>query len=83
MGSFREIIGLWPTTTQFAVDINVPENSARAFLRRNSIPARYWFDVIAAAERNGYAGVTAALMSRLAKERSRRPLANSEARPAA
>lgn len=44
-----EIIGLWPSIAQFARDLGVAYESAKAMSRRSSIPATYWKRVVQAA----------------------------------
>ena len=52
------IIASWPSTAAFAVDVNVPYESAKAMCRRGSIPPCYWVRVVRAASRRGIVGVT-------------------------
>lgn len=58
MKTHRDIIEKWPTVGEFAADIGVSENTARAMKRRNSIRGIYWHDIVAAAKRRGFEGVT-------------------------
>ncbi len=53
-----ELLGLWPTLTEFASDIRVPLKNVSAMKARDSINVDYWPELIAAAERRGFAGVT-------------------------
>jgi len=53
-----DLLGLWPSLTDFASDIRVPLKNASAMKARGSINVDYWPDVVAAAERRGFEGVT-------------------------
>ncbi len=55
--TFVVIIDRWPTISAFAEDTGVPYERARAWRLRNSIPSRYWDDVIAAAKAREIRGV--------------------------
>jgi hypothetical protein len=44
--SFREIIKLWPSIASFSREMNVPYQRAFRWYHRNSIPARYWRQLI-------------------------------------
>lgn len=54
MDTFAEIIGLWPSTAEFAKDVNATAVTARAWKNRNSIPGERWLAVVNAANRRGY-----------------------------
>lgn len=69
-----DLMGLWPTLTDFASDIRIPVKHASAMKTRGSINVDYWPDVIAAAERRGFAGVT---YERLTFMHAKRPHATS------
>ena len=50
-----DIIKLWPTLADFAADMGVKRNTARGWKRRNSIPDKYWTDLVEKArERRAY-----------------------------
>lgn len=51
------IINLWPTIADFASDIGVGYEAAKAMRRRGSIPPGYWVRTVEAAERRGIADV--------------------------
>jgi hypothetical protein len=53
-----DLINLWPSLTDFASDIGVGYESAKAMRRRSSIPSGYWKYMVAAADRRGISGVT-------------------------
>jgi hypothetical protein len=67
-----DLLGLWPTLTEFASDIRVPLKNVSAMKARGSINVDYWPDVVAAAERRGFDGVT---YKRLALMHAKRPQA--------
>lgn len=52
-----QIINLWPTIADFATDIGVGYEAAKAMRRRGSIPPGYWVRTVDAAARRGFAGV--------------------------
>lgn len=45
---------IWPKTTDLADDLGVPYTTAAAWRQRESIPAKYDLDLIAAAKRRGH-----------------------------
>lgn len=50
-----DIIKLWPTLAAFAADMGVKRHTARGWWRRDSIPDKYWADLIERArERRAY-----------------------------
>jgi hypothetical protein len=49
----RDIIGLWPTCSACSRSIGLPEQNARKWAERNSIPVEYWRALIAAAAEMG------------------------------
>ena len=65
MDTFADIIALWGKATQLARDIGETGLNVRAWRNRNSIPPEKWVDVVAAAKRRGFKGVTVELMARL------------------
>ncbi|TPL30206.1 hypothetical protein [Mesorhizobium sp. B2-4-7] len=44
-----DIINRWPSLGDFADDLGVSYDAAKAMRRRNSIPGEYWEDVVAKA----------------------------------
>lgn len=56
--SHADIIGLWLSTADFAAAIGVDYNQAKLMRRRNSIPVEYWPEVVADAQRRGFAGIS-------------------------
>ena len=68
MGSFREVIDLWPDG-QLASDIGQKAVTVRGWRNRNSIPAGYWSAVVAAAAGREFKGVTTDVLSGLARPR--------------
>lgn len=53
-----EVIGTWPSLSEFAADIGVEYGTAKAMRRRSSIPPQHWVAVVKAAEARGYIAVT-------------------------
>lgn len=68
MHSVADIIALWPSLGEFAADLEVGYETAKAWRARNSIPGKRWLDLIAAAERRRIAGVTLDLLATLARQ---------------
>ena len=58
MNTHKEIIKAWPSMRDFAADIGVSENTARAMRFRNSIRGVYWDRVVAGAQKRGIDTVT-------------------------
>lgn len=57
MDRFAKVIDLWPTAGHMAGDIGVAKFTTQAWKKRG-IPSCYWIEIVAAAERRGYVGVT-------------------------
>lgn len=51
MHSFRSIIDLWPSLSDFAADIGVRYGTAQVMRFRGQLRPRYWQAVVAAAQR--------------------------------
>lgn len=66
METFIDLIDAWPTLSAFADDIGVSYEAAKAWRRRNSVPAPYWGRLIECAAARGIPGVTADLLVGLA-----------------
>lgn len=74
METFAAVIDAWPSPAEFAADVGVPLNNARVWKHRDSIPARYWPQVVAGAEARGLVGITLDLLAKLAaRERPSTP----------
>ena len=58
MQSHSDVIALWPTVAAFALDVNAPKPTVRVWKRNGSIPPNRFDQVIGAAERRGFEGVT-------------------------
>jgi hypothetical protein len=69
--TFAEVINKWPTAVDLAADVGVKEVTARAWKARG-IPAEYWAEVVAAAEKRNIKGVTLDLLATLAAEQAGR-----------
>lgn len=74
----RELIDRWPDLpgvhagrrsagrSSFARDIGVPVTHVNTMIARNSIPPKYWEEVVQAAKRRKIAGVDFATLAQLA-----------------
>lgn len=54
----RTIINFWPDLESFAADMVVQPLTAAGWRNRDSIPAKYWPDLVATARKRGFRGVT-------------------------
>jgi hypothetical protein len=63
---FRELIGRWPRTRDFARDAGCSPLLVRQWRHRNFVPPQYWRGIIAGALRRRIGGVDAELLARLA-----------------
>ena len=63
--SVKHLLRLWPSLAECAADIPCGYEAVKQWSNRQSIPVRYWPDVIASAERRGIAGIDADLLMRL------------------
>lgn len=82
--NFVAVTDLWDTLVTLADDLVVSEGVVRQWRRRDSIPARHWGALVAAAQKRGYGNVTLDLLARLAEDRDkRRPLARASVEPVA
>ncbi len=68
---FAELIEMWPSIGAFAADVGVPYETANSWKKRNSIPAKNWPEVIAAAGRGGFPDVTFERLAKLARARAK------------
>lgn len=71
--SFRELIGRWPRTRDFARDAGCSALLVRQWRHRNFVPPQYWRGIVAGALRRGIAGVDTELLARLAAALRGRP----------
>lgn len=53
MKSFRDIIDLWPSLSDFAADIGVKYGTAQVMRFRSQLRDEHWVRVVAAAEKRG------------------------------
>jgi hypothetical protein len=58
MSSFRPIIELWGRRSNLAEDLKIPRITVQQWWLRDSIPAEYFGDVVAAAQKRGIRSVT-------------------------
>lgn len=70
MTTFNAIIALWPHKSDFATDLGVPYERAKAWAARDSIPGQYFAAVAAAAQMRGHSHVTVQLLSDVAAKRA-------------
>jgi len=70
MKDARTLIYQWPSVADFAKSIGVPYQRARQWKDRNSIPSKYWHEVICAAEREGINGLTLEALFKMRLERA-------------
>src|SRR5688500_9999311 len=64
--SFRDLIGRWPRTRDFARDAGCSPLLVRQWRHRNFVPPQYWRGIVAGALRRQIGGVDAELLTRLA-----------------
>lgn len=67
--SFAELIGLWPSKSEFARDIHVNPTHVGTMLVRGSIPPKHWTRVVDAAKKRDLPEVTTDLLSCLYRQR--------------
>ncbi len=64
--SFRDLIGRWARTRDFARDAGCSPLLVRQWRHRNFVPPQYWRGIVAGAARRQIGGVDADLLTRLA-----------------
>jgi len=69
---FKDAIYMWPSTADFGRDIGVPEVSARAMRRRNSVSVKYWSKMIEAAKIRGIPVTNDLLLQFVSKKKKRK-----------
>ncbi len=69
---FGDVITLWPSLKAFNQEVGVTECVARQWLKRRSIPARYWQATVRAAEARGFSEVTTDRLAKIARFRAER-----------
>ena len=65
-----DIINLWPSVSDFAVDLGVEYGTAKAMRRRGSIPSEYWLKVEAGATSREISGVSLQVLAEAVAERA-------------
>lgn len=70
VSSFAQIVDLWPSLRVLADDAGVGYETTRQWRLRNSIPAKYWQQLVAAAKMRGIAGITLEMLADLAIRRA-------------
>lgn len=69
MKRFADLIGRWPSITDFAADIGVAAGTARQMKHRDSIDGVYWQAMVEGAARRDIAGVTLETLAMIAAEK--------------
>ena len=82
--SYRQIIDLWATKSALQAELGTPNGKpahVREWATRDSIPAKWWPYVVAAAERYGFTDVTLGALNSIAKSKpkTRAPASADEA----
>jgi hypothetical protein len=77
MKRFVDIISCWPSVSDFASDIGVRQGLASLWKHRDRIPGEYWCDVVGAASRRGYDGVTHEALCRIGSRQDTRSKAGA------
>lgn len=67
LSTFRDIIDLWPSRAVFADDVGVSVETVHKWAARGTVRAEYFFSILIAARRRGFA-VSAARLCRIAGE---------------
>lgn len=67
--SFIQMVNLWPTRAAFATDIGATPQAVTNMIKRDSVPARYWADMVRGANERGLDGVTLHALSQAAARR--------------
>jgi hypothetical protein len=68
MVTFAEIMDLWPSRKAFAEDIGAKQAAVTNMAARNSVPAKYWYAIIEAANRRCIPGVNLATLAAAARK---------------
>ena len=83
--NFLDVIALWDSDAEFARDIGIKPSHAQVMKLRRSIPLEHWPNVISAAKRRRYGGVTMEALTelglKLAAQRRRERPPKPRARP--
>lgn len=66
MKSFADVIALWPSAEALAADLSLRGVTVRQWRNRNSIPAAYWGEIVAAAEARGATGLSLDVLAKIA-----------------
>jgi hypothetical protein len=75
MNSHKEIMAKWPSLDEFAADLGIKFLTAKQMRYRDSIGSHHWRDLVAAAERRGFDGVTLEALAEIDRARRREPAA--------
>jgi hypothetical protein len=80
METFSQLLDLWATRQEVAEDCGVEYGSVNQWHRRNSIPSKYWANLIAGAQKRGIQGVSYETLTVLASDTAPQPQSGIEAR---
>jgi len=75
--TFADLINLWPSAVELSRDVGVKEVTARAWKARG-IPAEYWADIVSAAGRRDFQGITIELLADIASMQRKRSKSESD-----
>jgi hypothetical protein len=66
MGSFQKVMDLWPSRGAFRADIGATPGTVTNMYARDSVPPKYWTDMVLGAQERGIEGVTLARLASIA-----------------
>ena len=76
--TFRDIIKLWPSLTDFAREVGVTLDCAKSWRHRDSIQSAHYPSIVAAAQRRGLVCVTNDLLVSAAARNATKPKSRSK-----
>jgi hypothetical protein len=68
-----DIISKWPSVAEFAKDLGIEYSTAHTWRQRGLTDARRLLDIVKAAEKRGFDGVTLEKLANIAKRESKDP----------
>ena len=71
--TFRDLIGRWPSLSEFAADLGVSLPAAKQMRARSSIAPEHWTTMVDAAKQRRIRGITTTLLAKLRLEGKLRP----------
>jgi hypothetical protein len=72
MNSFKDILGVWPSVSEFAKDMNIPYQTASSMRNRDAVDGKYFDRIVSAAQKIGHPEVTHELLCRIAAAKHER-----------